>query len=412
VSWSPDGRLIAFVTTDHRLWVVRADGTAMPNVVADSAAHTCWAPTSDAVYFLRGPAGAVDLMKVGIDPSSGHRATVAAQVMSLPKADAFDIAPHGDVVQLVYTQTSPSAQVMALEFSGIPRRVTGERPLTEGTAQVHSADISPNGEWVAYGEARGREVDLRVIPFVGGPAHSVASSPAVEDSPAWSPDASRLAFLREDSTGRSMMVADLGTGALQRAGSLPGPGFWAEELFFPLLGRGHGNWSADGRHLAYFSQDLRRIALVDVQRQTESIIGLPDSVGTGYFFVVPSPDARELLVSTLMRANDWGELWLVSADGQRWRRLHGPFGESFPIAWRADGWIYLLNNRALNTDYGPVRLELWRMRGPQGRPELYSTLPDGCGVATDISLGGTRGVCNYVRYESDLYLISPFRSVH
>jgi hypothetical protein len=115
-----------------------------------------------------------------------------------------------------------------------------------------------------------------------------------------------------------------------------------------------------------------------------------------------------VVASTLRRANDWGELWLVFANGRRWRRLRGPFGESFPIAWHRNGWIYLLQNRALATEHGSMHLDLWRMRGPDGRLEYYAPLPDGCGVGTSISADATRGVCNYIHVESDLYIASNF----
>ena len=367
LAWSPDRRWVAFAAGGQfssagalpaggKVWVVDAAG-GVPTPIVDQGRNVRWAPGSDALYFLRGPAGAVDLVKVRLDPKSGGRKGNVMRMMSLPTADAFDIAKTN---QLVYTQTSPGLQAHALVFGGAhPRRVLQEHSLTEGTARAWQAAISADGQWVAYSRSRGGEVDLYIVPFAGGPTRTVAPSPAEELWPSWSPDGSRLAFTRADTGGHALMVSDVRTGASQRVGSLPGAGGFDG-------GVGPGFWSADGQHLAYFSQDLRRIGLVDLDRQSESVIRIPDSVGTAYFFVVPSPDGRELIASTLVRWTDWGELWLVSGNRQRWRRIHGPFGESYPIAWSRDGWIYLINNRALFTDYGPPRLELWRMHGPDG----------------------------------------------
>jgi len=409
VAWSPDRRWIAFAAggqfsssgpfpTGGRLWVVAVDGGA-PTAIVDEGRNVRWAPGSDALYFLRGSAGAVDLVKVGFDPKTGGSSGNVTRMMSLPTADAFDIAPTN---RLVYTHTNPGLHAHALVFSGTrPRRVVEERSLTEGTTQAWHAAISADGQWVAYSRSRGGEVDIHVVSFAGGPDRAVASSPAEELWPSWSPDGARLAYTRADSSGRALMVSDTKTGASQRLGSVPGPGgFYG--------GAGPGLWSADGRYLAYFSQELRRISLVDLDRQSEAVIRIPDSIGTGYFFVVPSPDGSQVVASTLIRWTDWGDLWLVSRNGQRWRRLRGPFGESYPIAWSRDGWLYLINNRALFTDYGPPRLELWRMHGPDGLPELYAPLPEGCGLATNVSADGRRGVCAYVRNESDLYVASNF----
>jgi hypothetical protein len=63
-----------------------------------------------------------------------------------------------------------------------------------------------------------------------------------------------------------------------------------------------------------------------------------------------------------------------------------------------------VRNRGLATDHGSVHLELWRMRGPLGRPQLYAPLPEGCGMSVSISADATRGVCSYFRVESDLYV--------
>ena len=396
VLWSPDRRWLAFRAAGT-LWVVRTEG-GTPNRIVEDGRNVRWASGSDALYFLQGPVGAAGLMKVVLDRRSGMKRGEATRVMSLPTADAFDIARTN---LLVYTQTNPSSQARTLVFGGaVPRRVIKEHSLTEGTAYVSSVAISGDGQWVAYSQERGAQADIWIVPFRGGSARTVAASPAWEFWPSWSPDGSRLAFGRGDSTGRALMVTDVESGVAQRAGSLPGPAS-AYGIRAPAV------WSADGRYLAYFSLDLRRIGLVDFVGQTESVAQIPESVGTAYSLVAPSPDGRDLIASTIVRTTDWGELWLVSGDGHRWRRLRGPFGESYPIAWHSDGWIYLVNYRALNTDYGPARAELWRMHGPAGRPELYAALPEGCGI-TSISKNAERGVCRYGRTESDLYIAASF----
>jgi F-type H+-transporting ATPase subunit delta len=177
-------------------------------------------------------------------------------------------------------------------------------------------------------------------------------------------------------------LADARTGAGQRLGSLDGPG----------LPGALARWSASGRHVAYYARDLRRIVLVNLQRRSESVVRLPAHVGTGNGFVVPSPNGTQLIAGTRLGANQTSALWLVFGNGQRWRRLQAPSGESVPIAWQRDGWIYLVRNRGIATDHRGVHMELWRMRGPSGRPGLYAALPEGCTLPVSISVDVSRGV--------------------
>lgn len=398
VAWSPDRRWIAFTDASNgELWVVAAGGGS-PSHIADNARRIRWASGTDALYFLGGPAGAVELMRVAVDGQSGRAAGDAARVTSLLAADAFDVGRNN---RLVHTQTSPGAQALTFVLGGAaPRRTVEQHALSEGTSRLDGAVVSPDGRWVAYSAARGAERDIHVVAFGGGSARVLATSRAREDAPAWSPDGSRLTFAREDSAGRRLMVADARSGVAQRTGSLPGPAVSDVATA--------GRWSASGRHIAYYADDLKRIALINLQRRNESTVRVPDYVGRGHFGVVPSPNGTQLLATTADSAEDQRLLWLVFGNGRRWRQIRTPFGETLPVAWHRNGWIYLVRNRGVATDHGAVHVELWRMRGPTGRAELYAALPEGCGMSVSISADATRGVCNYVRVESDLYVASSF----
>src|SRR5439155_19981664 len=69
LAWSPDRRWVAFAAggqfssagafpTGGKVWVVDAAG-GVPTPIVDQGRNVRWAPGSDALYFLRGPAGAV-----------------------------------------------------------------------------------------------------------------------------------------------------------------------------------------------------------------------------------------------------------------------------------------------------------------------------------------------------------------
>jgi serine/threonine-protein kinase len=391
--WSPDRRLIAFEGFGA-VWVVPAAGGESRRVTSGRNAR--WAPTSGALYYLDGPAGADALFRIAIDPETGAGRGKPRRLQSLPGAAGFDVRGQ----RLVYTIAKTTQQARAMTLGGQPRRIVDDRMLTEGTARVTGATISPDGESVAFSQVRGGEANLYVVPFNGGSPRRIETPSGMVRGPSWSPDGSRLAFTRVDSIGPSVMLTDLQTRALQRIGTLPGPSTWNGMHEVAL-------WAANGKHLAYLGRGLHQMALVNIERQSERDILIPDSVGTGYQSVVPSPDAGTLVVSTLFRPADWGELWWVSAQGNKWRKVRGPFGESWPIAWQRDGWLYLANHRALSSDYFGTVFELWRMRGPEGTPEFVAPVPDGCNPPA-LSADGNRLVCVSERTESDLYLSTDF----
>jgi len=277
--------------------------------------------------------------------------------------------------------------------------VEEQRSLTEGTGWVNSLSISEDGRQVAVSRGQGEESSIIVLPFEGGPARVVAGSPLEELAPAWSPDGTKLAFLRTDSAATRLMLVGYPDGTPRRLGSAePVSGSFTTGL----------SWSGDGSRLSYRASDLRRIGLIDVDRQQESFVAIPDSLGYGYSGgAFLSPDGRQLVISTIHRWNDWGELWLASADGRILRRLNEPLGESYPVRWTSDGWLYLVNTRATFIDGGIPQLFLWRIRMPDGAPEFVAPIPEGC-ESFSLSADATRATCDFKTLQSDLVAVTGF----
>jgi Tol biopolymer transport system component len=404
LAWSPGRGLV--LLQSNGIWIAPLDGSAARRV-SISGWQPRWSSAGDAVFFLDGPRGTTDLKRVDVDPQSGEALSPPRSVLSLPTSDRFSLGPRG---VLIHTPLALSSQALAIRYgASVPARIENTRTLTEGTSWVNTLAITEDGGEVALSRGRGGESIIEVLPFQGGAPRMVAGSPAEELGPSWSPDGRKLVFVRLDSTGARLMLQDYPDGAPQRLGSLPPVWSWLKRTPYqsvvPTTWYVTASWSADGRWISYPAADLRRVSVIDRERQAESVLVIPDSLGALYVGAVISPDGSELVVSTLHRWNDWGQLWLTSRDGRRWSRLREPFGESYPLRWREDGWLYVINNHAFFTDGGQPRLELWRVSVRGADPQLVAPVPEGC-AAYAISREARRAVCDFNTGQSDLIVVT------
>jgi len=338
------------------------------------------------LYFLFGTRGAQDLMRVSLDSRTGRTGTPEL-VASLPQAAEFEVGPQGT---LVYTTESNSRLVQAWSI-GAKGEIDSVRLLTEGTRQISDVTVSDDGRRVAFASLHGSDSELEVVPFQSGPAEIIASSAQNESAPSWAPDGSLVAFFRDRAL---MVVAPSKDADPRRVGK--------------ELGFGPAAWSADGRSLAYLRSDRGPVVVVNLGTGAEQLIDIPDSLG-GILQVGLSPDGSQVLIPALVKAQDWWALRLGDVQSKTWRKLELPFGEWFVVRWELGDRLYLLNDRALATDHGNWRFELWFKLGT-GPARFLSMFPEDCVAFHNwriLSRDGHHAVCLFTRTQSDLYVARP-----
>ena len=224
-------------------------------------------------------------------------------------------------------------QVLVLDREGREVQAIGE-PMN-----VYNISLSPDGRRVAT--SRGANVDLWITDIARGVSSRFTFDPALDITPVWSPDGSKIAF-NSDRGGRDAIYIKDSDG-VQAESLLAGS---AERI-------GIGDWSRDGRYLAVIAGGTEAgIYVIDLQGDKK-----PRPVVVGPFVETDprfSPDGRWLLYSNdesgrrevyVQSVQAGSGKWQVSTDGGRDPR------------WSRDGKeIYFIasNNRLMAVDVTSV----------------------------------------------------------
>jgi hypothetical protein len=253
-TWSHDGTRLAWIYRDN-LWTVRADKTD-DRQLATRASLPSWAPNDkglvfervDArnrheVYRINSTGGGLRRLALGNAPEWSPDGTKIAFIRG---KDVFAVDPDGrGAKKLTATQRptaarlswSPDSTRIAVSRGGYVYSIradgTGEQRLTQGSDPAWS----PNGARIAYaGNGIG-------VVNADGTGAARLTAQGADVTPVWSPDSSRVAFVRKTGGGGELWVTSAdGGGArrLARSSDLLSPQ-WAPNGTSIAVGEFHGD---------------------------------------------------------------------------------------------------------------------------------------------------------------------------
>jgi serine/threonine protein kinase len=265
-------------------------------------------------------------------------------------------------------------------------------PLTDFAGNESSPSLSPNGKQVAFswdGE-KGENVDVYVKRTDSETALRLTTNPAPDISPAWSPDDSQIAFIRELEDHDTIFLTSPLGGAERKLTDLhpvssPASSTW---IFQPSV-----SWSPDGKWLAFIEEDPI----------SENGLFLIPSLGGQKKKLISSP-VTKLWYANLAFSPDGRSLAFIGCKGERAcdlyvqdlgndHLLHGPArqitkqgGIIFGFAWTGDGHSILYTGSPDTT--GSSRM--WRVTTSVDEiPELLSWAGDRVAFPA-VSRDGTR----------------------
>lgn len=235
-----------------------------------------------------------------------------------------------DGTQLLWNRhrgDSPTGKIMVMKADG-----TGKHLLAGSERDDLSALWSPSGEQIVfssrnpcYGQSCTiHQDDVHVIDADGSNERNLTQTDAEEHTPVWSPDGTRIAFVRviEDDADIFLMNAD-GTGLTQLTDT-------PEWDFVPA-------WSPDGTRIAFTQvTDMgnfeTRLALVDVRTREVSVLTTDEIGGIGPTW---SPDGGHIAFTghrSLRRTASY-EIHAIRPDGSDLRRLTRTPGDESELDW-------------------------------------------------------------------------------
>jgi len=252
------------------------------------------------------------------DRSSSGPGPSILRVMSKAAGPAFSpsFGPAGAMLffHTGHTASEPSA-LEAVDLEGGEDR---PRAIVNDGARNYHVKPSPSGDRIAYDSDRGGERGVYIASADGTDPRRV-SGPGHGALPTWSPDGTRLAFVRAE-PGRprvwNLWLLTIDTGAMRRLTGFKNGQTWS------------ASWFADGERISYAHEDrlfIRNVATGAVQSFASPVSGRQLRTPA------VSPDGRHV-VFQVFRDGAW---MLDVPEGTTRRILADPTAEEF--AWSPDG---------------------------------------------------------------------------
>ncbi len=289
-SWSPHGWRIAYwglpADSDRRvLWTMPAAG-GKPQVLLDDGHlnwNPVWSPDGRYLYFGSDRGGSRNLWRLPVDERTGA-VKGEPQPVTTPAASSGFWSLSRDGRRVVYAANESKSNLERMDFDPVRLKTSGTGvPVTRGSHDVRSSNLSPDGRWIAFHAALPSE-DLFVVGVDGRGLRQLTRDRFKDRHPFWSPDGRRLLFYSNRGGNYEPWLIRPDGGGLEKVLAARG-----QSITFPV-------WAPDGRRVACSLE--REAAIVDLAeplaRRQARPLPPASAAGEAFYPASWSPDGRRL----------------------------------------------------------------------------------------------------------------------
>lgn len=407
VDWSAGG-VLTFVSSDfqgrYTLWTVKPDGSEQQRVLdADSEIPSVrWAPTGDAIYYLRRVNQTFSVFKIRVAMSTEtHDALPTTLVAGLESDGIFALSGER---RLVYTRAPYYSNLWLVDADNGHDEDVETRELTSGTSLVERPSISPNGTSIVFNSGHEPATNLYTMPIAGGAAKQLTFRGSLNLEAVWSADGSQIAFASTEGGRPRVWVVGAGGGEPRALSSTD------MSDTFDLT------WSP-GSRILYQQSGHRNYYELEPDTRAERLLVADSSVGW-IFSPAYSPDGRNIAVMR-NRPRDPPPnrgIYVIDPTDRRERLVWATSEAStMPIGWSRDGrHIYVLAGKNLNSRGLTAPIEtvtearILRVPLNGGNVETVTALPFEEVGGVTVTPDGRRIVCVVYSSHSDVWVVDNF----
>lgn len=241
-----------------------------------------WLGDSRHLVFVSDRGGGRDIFLLTLDR---ERHPAEEPVRLTAGLDAHSVTASANGLSLAYTSFRQTANIWSVAISdGDVAGVRDAVRLTRGGQNVEAMDVSPDGRWLAFDADRNGQQDIFRISTSGGQQERVVAGSVDDFHPEWSPDGRSIALDRMQNGVRKGAVVNAG-------GGIPRLIRPAE----PALEENSLEWSPDGTRLLFVRYVEERPQLFETVREGDTLWSAPRQLtthgGTGATY---SPDGLRI----------------------------------------------------------------------------------------------------------------------